>query len=78
MTTPNDMPQKANPLHTQILGELLTVRTTTRPEVRVKNVKRGKDGVYRHDLVGVDVPVPTLAGNVSNDNVERAAKRWIR
>ncbi|MDP7733670.1 hypothetical protein [Mycobacterium paragordonae] len=51
---------------------------TTRSEPRVKNVKRGSDGVYRHDIVNVDVPVPTLAGNVSALNVEIAARRWMR
>ncbi len=65
-----------NLIETKVEGTSLP--HTTRKEQRVKNVRRGVDGVYRHDIVVVDVPVPTIAGNVSADNVERAAKRWIR
>lgn len=69
-------PKKPNIIETKVLESQLP--HTTRKEVRVTNVKRGADGVYRHDLVTVDVPVPTLAGNVSDLNIERAARRWFK
>lgn len=51
---------------------------TTRKEVRVKDVKKRADGVYTHRTEVIDVQVPTLAGNVSEANLNRAAERWIK
>lgn len=67
MITPAQMPKKVNPLHQQILGELLSPRKTTRTEIHWKRGVPTK----------VDVPVPTLAGNVSEHNVNRMAARWM-
>lgn len=50
---------------------------TTRKEARVKDVKKRADGVYTHRIESVDVQVPTLAANVSELNINRAAERWI-
>lgn len=61
---------KSNLLHQQILGGLLANKTTVRTEVRGKK----QNGKWVESTVPVQVP--TLAGNVSNDNVDRAAKRW--
>ena len=66
--------KKASLLHQQILGELLKIRTRTRKEHRTKFDKKTQQQV---DFT-VDVPVPTLAGNVSEENIERAAERWSR
>ncbi|AEJ92369.1 hypothetical protein TIMSHEL_65 [Mycobacterium phage Timshel] len=69
--TPNAMPRKANPLHQIILKGLLDNKQTVRTEVRGK---RGKKGWEERE---VQVAVPTLAGNVSDLNIDIAAKRWI-
>ena len=61
-----------NRFHNTILGALLDNKTTMRTEIRGKRDVKGK-----WVLVEVHVPVPTIAGNVSNLNVELAAKRWI-
>ena len=89
MTTPNAMPKKLNPLGAQIVSDLLRGGVTTRKETRVKKthplkkvlVVGGIDGenysVDSYTTSVVDVPVPTLAGNVSNDNVERIARAML-
>ena len=66
--------KKASLLHQKILGELLKIRTNTRKERRTKFDKKTQQYV---DFT-VDVPVPTLAGNVSEENIERAAERWSK
>lgn len=87
--TPNAMPRKDNLLHQQILGNLLDNKNTVRTEIREKrNARSGAAGSGRATAssdksgkwsnVKVDVAVPMLAGNVSNENVERAAQRWIK
>lgn len=75
-TLVKDADGKETVVKTKILYQSLP--HTTRKEVQVKNVRRGPDGVYKHDLVEVDVPVPTLAGNVSNQNLEIIAARWLK
>ena len=64
---------KANLLHQQVLGHLLDNKNTVRTEIRHKRDKKTRQWVEHR----VDVAVPMLAGNVSEENVERAAKRWI-
>lgn len=64
-------------LRNQIMLNLIANNgVTTRPEIRVVNVKRDAKGVYHHRLTTVDVEVPTLAGNVSHDSVMRTADKW--
>ncbi|AXH50745.1 hypothetical protein SEA_SHAM4_66 [Mycobacterium phage Sham4] len=77
MATPNSMPRKVNPLHKQILTGLTKVRQNLRKETRVTNVRRDADGVYHHELTTKDVPVPTLAANVSQESLDRLAERWL-
>lgn len=86
MTTPNAMPAKRNGLHLQILSGLLDNKTTHRTELRVKKdhkvtvvdpQTREKYQLQTYKDVPVKVEIPTLAGNVSELNVERAAERWV-
>ena len=66
--------KKASLLHQQFLGELLKIRTKTRKETRYRFDKKKQQDTY----FTVDVPVPTLAGNVSEENIDRAAERWSK
>ncbi|URQ04585.1 hypothetical protein PBI_SEANDERSON_58 [Mycobacterium phage Seanderson] len=78
---------RPNLLRQQILSELLANRTVTRTETQPK--KGPKDTVI-HPVTGekvtyqtyVDVPVdrqvPGLAGHVSEENIDRTARRWGR
>lgn len=77
--------RKASLLHQQILGELLTIRYRNRTEHRPR--KAGKINVVDRETgetyqrqqyvdVPVEIQVPCLAGNVSEVNIDRAAKRW--
>ncbi|WKW87278.1 hypothetical protein SEA_CHARGERPOWER_63 [Mycobacterium phage Chargerpower] len=63
MATPNQMPKKANPLHQQILSALLSNPVRRVPVAKGSAITR---------------PVGTLANNVSEENIERAARRWIK
>ncbi|OMC55396.1 hypothetical protein A5747_13465 [Mycobacterium sp. IS-836] len=63
---------KANLIDQQILGSLLANKQTVRTERRGK---RAKNGQWTES--DVDVPTSTLAGNVSNFNVERIARRVL-
>ncbi|ALF00936.1 hypothetical protein SEA_SERENITY_69 [Mycobacterium phage Serenity] len=78
MTTPNAMPRKANPLHQQVLGALIKTKPTvwthkridpTSPDPRKPRVLETK--VHGREFTG-------LARNVSEENVDRIAKRWMR
>lgn len=60
-----------NLLHQIVLGALVKNQKTTRTEVRGRRSKTGWEEYT------VEVPIPTIAGNVSDLNVERAAKRWV-
>ena len=78
MATPNSMPRKANPLHLQILSALIE----TKPVSWVKrtldpNSDPKKPVVNKTTVAGFEV-VSALAQNVSSENIDRIAKRWIR
>ncbi|AIS73737.1 hypothetical protein SEA_POCAHONTAS_64 [Mycobacterium phage Pocahontas] len=60
---------KANRLHQQILSDLLANRQFVRTE-KHKDPKTGKEK-------SVQVVTGTLANNVSEFNLERAAKAWL-
>ncbi|EHB47633.1 hypothetical protein MycrhDRAFT_5759 [Mycolicibacterium rhodesiae JS60] len=70
-------PDPNKPLIIETKHERLEIPSTARREARVKNVKKGQDGIYRHQMATVEVLVPTLAGNVSDLNIDRMAKRWV-
>jgi len=69
MTVPTQQP---NLMHQIVLASLLDPKTTVRSEIRHK-----RDAKNRWVSVVVDVPVPTIAGNVSELNVDRASRRWL-
>lgn len=85
--TPGDLKRVVN-LHNQLLQALLDNKTAARKETRSKSIKDKKGNPKKivtehHDINlyedhEVEVPVPTLAGNVSDLNVELAAKRWLK
>lgn len=87
VVTPGDLNKVVN-LHNHLLKGLLENKTVSRKETRSKSIKDKKGNPKKivtedHDInlyedYEVEIPVPTLAGNVSNDNVERAAKRWLK
>ncbi|QJD50270.1 hypothetical protein SEA_IWOKEUPLIKEDIS_67 [Mycobacterium phage Iwokeuplikedis] len=73
--TPNAMPKKANVIHQQILSGLLA----TKPAGWVKKtlVKiDGKEDVVKTKVSRQELRFP-LAQNVSDENVDRMARRWI-
>lgn len=64
-------------MHVQILSELLSPREVKRTEIRYRLDKPIRDP-KTYTAFPVKVPVPTIAGNVSALNIDRAAKRWIK
>jgi hypothetical protein len=72
--TPNAMPRKANPLRQQALADLIeTVPVSwTRKRIDPKT-----DDVVKTKVTHQGLRYP-LAQNVSQVNVERAAKGWIK
>jgi hypothetical protein len=87
MTTPNiaataplpsAMPRKANPLFQQILGGLLATKKVswTHKAIDPESPDPKKPRVIETKRTGVEVT--GLARNVSSENVDRAAKRWLR
>ncbi|ALA06787.1 hypothetical protein AVV06_gp35 [Mycobacterium phage Chadwick] len=82
--TPNHLARAD--IRPQILSALLDNKTISRKETRSKSIK-DKHGnpkkivTEHHDInlyedYEVEIPVPTLAGHVSELNVERAARGW--
>ncbi|AGK85828.1 hypothetical protein Chy1_0061 [Mycobacterium phage Chy1] len=78
MTTPNAMPRKANPLHQQVLGALIKTRPTvwTHKAIDPESPDPKKPRVIETKVHGREVT--GLARNVSEENVDRLAKRWIK
>jgi hypothetical protein len=72
-TAPLKPVAQPNLMHQQILGSLLDIRQTTRSETRHRRDRKTGRWVDQQ----IDVPQPTIAGNVSDLNCERAAKRWL-
>ena len=75
MVTPNLMPKKVNPIHTQILGSLIDAKPhkwEQRTFVRVDGVETLVMAPHVH---GETLRWP-LAQNVSDENVDRLAARW--
>lgn len=68
---PNRKPVGPDPIHQQILGYLVENKMGTRTETRQK-----RDG-GKLTTVRVDVPVALLAGNVSDESCDRAARAWL-
>ncbi|AVJ50810.1 hypothetical protein SEA_PHRANNY_69 [Mycobacterium phage Phranny] len=69
---------KANRLHQQILGDLIATKQTvwTRKRIDPDSPDPKRPKVIETKVFGTELARP-LARNVSEFNVERAAKRWI-
>lgn len=65
---------KMNLLHQQILAGLLANKTAVRYEVRGRYEGPRNRKVWTETTVAV--AIPTLAGNVSDDSLNRMAEGW--
>ncbi|AFF28359.1 hypothetical protein FDI09_gp35 [Mycobacterium phage Twister] len=74
--TPNVMPRKVDPLRQSLLGSLIETKPVSWTQKSVAKGPDGKEVVTERKRTRQGLRYP-LAQNVSNDNVERAAKRWI-
>lgn len=77
MSTPNQMPKKQNKLKVQVIDGLISVSPSTWTRKVLGKDGDGKETVENERVVRDVLRFP-LAQNVSNDNVERAASRWLR
>ncbi|ASZ75496.1 hypothetical protein KIW74_gp32 [Mycobacterium phage Kimona] len=75
--TPNSMPRKANPLHQKVLAGLIETKPFSWSQKKLGKDKDGKEVVNKVKVTGTALRYP-LAQNVSEDNVERIARRWVR
>ncbi|MCV7016760.1 hypothetical protein [Mycolicibacterium aichiense] len=78
MTTPNAMPKKLNPIHQQILGDLIKTKPVswTHKSLDPESPDPKKPNVIKTKVVGIEL-ANGLARNVSEENVDRLAKRWV-
>jgi hypothetical protein len=79
MTTPNAMPKKkVDPIHTELLVGLTAIKPESwdRKHIDPESPDPKKPNVIKTKVTSV-VPRFPLARNVSDLNIERAAKRWI-
>ncbi|UJD20901.1 hypothetical protein SEA_ZIMMER_63 [Mycobacterium phage Zimmer] len=76
MATPNAMPKRTNPIHQQILSALLATKPVKRTHKRFIRDADGKEHEV-FETSTVNVLRSPLAANVSDENIERAARRWI-
>ncbi|AHJ88719.1 hypothetical protein PBI_RHYNO_61 [Mycobacterium phage RhynO] len=74
--TPNAMPRKVNPLLSQLLSGLIETKPVTSTFKHLVKGEDGKETVVSRKVTRQGLRYP-LAQNVSNENVELAAKRWI-
>lgn len=73
MATPNHMPQR-NKLRQQLMHSLIETKPTSwTKKVWNEDDKKVEEVEVKHD--GLRWP---LAGNVSNENVERVSKQWLK
>lgn len=77
MTTPNEMPKNNNKLQQQALLGLIALAPATWERKTLVKDEDGKETVETKRVVR-SVLRNALAKNVSEENVERAAKRWMR
>ncbi|AOT24984.1 hypothetical protein PBI_KALPINE_65 [Mycobacterium phage Kalpine] len=77
MATPNQMPQRTNPIHQHTLSGLLATKPVTSTFKKVVKGSDGKDQVVERKVTRQGLRFP-LAQNVSEANVDRMARRWLR
>lgn len=71
--SPNAMPRKTNQLHQQILASL----TDTKPSTWEQKLFDKDDNLVKKKITNQELRKP-LSRNVSEANIEIAAKRWMR
>ncbi|QXN73899.1 hypothetical protein SEA_EAGLEPRIDE_62 [Mycobacterium phage Eaglepride] len=74
--TPNAMPRKANIVHQKLLSGLIETKPVTSTFKKLVKDKDGKEVVVGTKVTRQGLRYP-LAQNVSEANVDLAAKRWI-
>ena len=77
MPTPNQMPTKANTLHQQILAGLIETKPVPWVKKTLSKDDDGKETVESTKVTHQGLRFP-LAQNVSDLNVNRAAKGFIK
>ena len=78
MTTPNQMPRSNSPFASQLVSSLIKTKPAGLSRKVLTKDADGKETVVSVPVVHGHTLVSPLARNVSEDNVERAAKRWLR
>lgn len=73
---PNEMPKKQDKLKLQIVQGLLAVTPSSWSLKTLSKTEEGKEVVETTKVAFNALRYP-LAENVSHDNVERAARRWL-
>ncbi|QFP95545.1 hypothetical protein SEA_GAUGELDP_62 [Mycobacterium phage GaugeLDP] len=73
--TPNVMPKRANVIHQQILSGLLATKPASWVKKTLVKVD-GKDEVVKTRVTRQELRFP-LAQNVSEFNIDLAARRWL-
>lgn len=77
MTTPNAMPKQTNKIRQQVLGSLIDSKPASRTVKTLAKDADGKEIVKETKVSRQELRNP-LAYNVSEENVERLAKRWLK
>ena len=77
MSSPNEMPKKKNEIQQQTLASLIALAPASWERKTIVKGEDGKDTVETKRVTR-NVLRNSLAQNVSEENVERASKRWIR
>ncbi|AVR76922.1 hypothetical protein SEA_GREEDYLAWYER_63 [Mycobacterium phage GreedyLawyer] len=77
MATPNQMPKRTNPMHQQILSGLLANKPVTRSHKFLAKGADGKEIVLETKVKRQVLRFP-LAENISEDNIDRAARAWLK
>lgn len=73
---PNHMPKSNNRIRTQIVDGLITTAPSTWKKKSLAKDKDGKEKVETTHVTNEVLRFP-LAQNVSDDSVERLARKWL-
>lgn len=75
MASPSEMPKKSNKLRMQLLAGLIETRRASWTQKIITKDEDGKELVesLNHEHHALRYP---LAANVSEENIDRAAKSW--
>ena len=70
------MPKKNNAIHTKVVDGLVSISPSVWKKKDLVTDKDGKEQVVTTSITRSALRYP-LAQNVSDDNVERLARRWL-